>query len=158
MRQPGRPASTLRTPEPAGRSIEAGAVIVVRADQTSLRRGDERGDPIYGKALTETWQWLREKSERDVIDLGYGALERLLPSNPAELNELRQRLSPPAPNAPVMLPAHVMPGCRPLPLPLPTRTCPFSCTARTAARRRCRYVGGPICPRRTCPMRNYRPA
>ena len=26
----------------AGRSIEAGAVIVVRADQTSLRRGDER--------------------------------------------------------------------------------------------------------------------
>ena len=91
----------------AGRSIKAGAVIVVRADQTSLRRGDDRGDPIYGKALTETWQWLREKSERDVIDLGYPALERLLPSNPAELNELRQRLSPPAPNAPVMLPAHV---------------------------------------------------
>jgi CRISPR-associated endonuclease/helicase Cas3 len=103
----------------AGRSIEAGAVIVVRADQTSLRRGDERGDPIYGKALTETWQWLREKSERDVIDLGYGALERLLPSNPAELNELRQRLSPPAPNAPVMLPAHVDAWVQTAPTPAP---------------------------------------
>ena len=103
----------------AGRSIEAGAVIVVRADQTSLRRGDERGDPIYGKALTETWQWLREKSERDVIDLGYGALERLLPSNPAELNELRQRLSPPAPNAPVMLPAHVDAWVQTSPAPAP---------------------------------------
>ena len=103
----------------AGRSIEVGAVIVVRADQTSLRRGDERGDPIYGKALTETWQWLREKSERDVIDLGYGALERLLPSNPAELNELRQRLSPPAPNAPVMLPAHVDAWVQTAPAPAP---------------------------------------
>ena len=103
----------------AGRSIEAGAVIVVRADQTSLRRGDERGDPIYGKALTETWQWLREKSERDVIDLGYGALGRLLPSNPAELNELRQRLSPPAPNAPVMLPAHVDAWVQTSPAPAP---------------------------------------
>ena len=103
----------------AGRSIEAGAVIVVRADQTSLRRGDERGDPIYGKALTETWQWLREKSERDVIDLGYAALERLLPSNPAELNELRQRLSPPAPNAPVMLPAHVDAWVQTAPAPAP---------------------------------------
>ena len=38
----------------AGRPIEAGAAIVVRADQTRLRRGDDRGDPIYGKALTET--------------------------------------------------------------------------------------------------------
>ena len=103
----------------AGRSIEAGAVIVVRADQTSLRRGDERGDPIYGKALTETWQWLKEKSERDVIDLGYAALERLLPSNPAELNELRQRLSPPAPNAPVMLPAHVDAWVQTAPAPAP---------------------------------------
>ena len=103
----------------AGRSIEARAVIVVRADQTSLRRGDERGDPIYGKALTETWQWLREKSERDVIDLGYAALERLLPSNPAELNELRQRLSPPAPNAPVMLPAHVDAWVQTAPAPAP---------------------------------------
>ena len=103
----------------AGRSIEARAVIMVRADQTSLRRGDERGDPIYGKALTETWQWLREKSERDVIDLGYAALERILPSNPAELNELRQRLSPPAPNAPVMLPAHVDAWVQTAPAPAP---------------------------------------
>ena len=103
----------------AGRPIEAGAAIVVRADQTRLRRGDDRGDPIYGKALTETWQWLRDKSERDVIDLGYAALERLLPPDPAELNELRQRLSPPAPNAPVMLPAHVDAWVQTAPTPAP---------------------------------------
>ena len=103
----------------AGRPIEAGAAIVVRADQTRLRRGDDRGDPIYGKSLTETWQWLREKSERDVIDLGYAALERLLPPDPAELNELRQRLSPPAPNAPVMLPAHVDAWVQTAPTPAP---------------------------------------
>ena len=103
----------------AGRPIEAGAAIVVRADQTHLRRGDDRGDPIYGKALTETWQWLREKSERDVVDLGYAALERLLPPDPAELNVLRQRLSPPAPNAPVMLPAHVDAWVQTAPTPVP---------------------------------------
>ena len=103
----------------AGRPIEAGAAIVVRADQTRLRRGDDRGDPIYGKALTETWQWLREKSERDVVDLGYAALERLLPPDPAELNELRQRLSPPAPNAPVLLPAHVDAWVQTAPAPAP---------------------------------------
>ncbi len=103
----------------AGRPIEAGAAIVVRADQTRLRRGDDRGDPIYGKALTETWQWLREKSERDVVDLGYAALERLLPPDPAELNVLRQRLSPPAPNAPVMLPAHVDAWVQTAPTPVP---------------------------------------
>ena len=54
-----------------------------------------------------------------MIDLGYGALERLLPSNPAELNELRQRLSPPAPNAPVMLPAHVDAWVQTSPAPAP---------------------------------------
>ena len=103
----------------AGRPIQARAAIVIRASQTSLKRGNDPGDPIYGKALTETWQWLKEQSEKDEIDLGHGALERLLPVDSTESAELRQRLAPPAPNAPVLLPAHVDAWAQTSPAPSP---------------------------------------
>ena len=103
----------------AGRPVQARAAIVIRAGQASLSRGTDPGDPIYGKALTETWQWLKEKSENDEIDLGHGALERLLPVDSTESAELRQRLAPPAPNAPVLLPAHVDAWAQTSPAPSP---------------------------------------
>ena len=98
-----------------GRPIEAKAAIVVRADQTNLRRGDSQGDPIYGTALAETWQWLKERANKDEIDFGYAAMDAILPNDPDDLDKLRQQ----APDAPVMLPAHVDAWAQTSPVPAP---------------------------------------
>lgn len=82
------------------------AVILIRKGQL---KGD---DPIYGNALAATWNWLSEHAEVDDrgrrwIDMGIAGLEALLPADPSERRELLARLSAPAPNAPVLLPAHL---------------------------------------------------
>jgi CRISPR-associated endonuclease/helicase Cas3 len=100
----------------AGRPIEARATIVVRDNQASPRRSN---DPIYGTALAETWQWLREHSQKGEINLGYEDFDRLLPSDDKELDSLLRRLAAPAPDAPVMLPAHVDAWVQTCPTPLP---------------------------------------
>lgn len=81
-----------------GRPILARAVIVARADQVE-RKGS---DPVYGEALTATWQWLTHKAEDDIIDFGIVKLAQILPS-PKEL----ANLNAPSSHAPVLLPAHV---------------------------------------------------
>ena len=98
-----------------GRPIEARATIVVRADQTGPVRGDNRGDPIYGTALAETWRWLKERADKGEIDFGYAAMEAILPDEPEELDKLRQR----AADAPIMLPAHVDAWVQTSPTPAP---------------------------------------
>ena len=98
-----------------GRPIEARATVVVRADQTALRRGDTFGDPIYGTALSETWKWLQERAGKDEIDFGYAAMEAILPDDREELDKLRQR----AADAPVMMPAHVDAWVQTSPVPTP---------------------------------------
>ncbi len=99
----------------AGRAVEARATVVVRADQTSLREGDTTGDPIYGTALAETWQWLKERAYKDVIDFGYEAMDALLLHDVDEIDKLRQRSA----DAPVMLPAHVDAWVQTSPTPTP---------------------------------------
>ena len=85
-----------------GRSIDSRAVILVRDDQAKLKKGDE-GDPVYGAALTETWNWLNEnKNESDEVDFGIAFLERKVPAG-----DRVDALNAPSLNAPVMLPAHV---------------------------------------------------
>ncbi|MDE2705954.1 MAG: type I-U CRISPR-associated helicase/endonuclease Cas3, partial [Gemmatimonadota bacterium] len=76
-----------------GRPIEAQAVILVRGDQA----GDTGGDPVYGEALTKTWNWLNEhKDDNGEVDFGIA----YLPDGDSSLNA-------PSVDAPVMLPAHV---------------------------------------------------
>ena len=76
-----------------GRPIEARAIILVRGDQT----GDTGDDPVYGEALTKTWNWLNEhKDDNGEVDFGIA----YLPDGDSSLNA-------PSVNAPVMLPAHV---------------------------------------------------
>lgn len=99
----------------AGRTVEARATVVVRADQTSLRKGDTTGDPIYGIALAETWQWLKQRAEKDVIEFGYEAMDALLLHDVEELDKLRQQSA----DAPVMLPAHVDAWAQTSPAPTP---------------------------------------
>ncbi len=87
-----------------GRPIASRAVVMIRSNQLSSR---SRIDPIYGEALPETWEWLKDQSKDGEIDLGYEALEKLLPLSGTERQDLLRRLSAPAPDAPVMLPAHI---------------------------------------------------
>ena len=97
-----------------GRDIEARATIVIQADQTkpSSRAGN---DPVYGEALPETWQWLKQRADKDVIDFGYVGMEAILPPDREEVDKLRQQ----APDAPVMLPAHVDAWVQTSPVPAP---------------------------------------
>ena len=82
----------------AGRDIAAPGRIIIRADQVKA----DAPDPIYGGAISATWQWLNESANAlGEIDFGIANIAALLPdTNQAELN-------PPAENATVMLPAHI---------------------------------------------------
>ncbi len=83
-----------------GRAIKSRAVILVRGDQADTAKEE---DPIYGRALTETWIWLNQnKNGNGEIDFGIAHLDSVLPRN----NSIA-KLNAPTLNAPVMLPAHV---------------------------------------------------
>ncbi len=96
-----------------GRDIEAKATVIVRADQANPA-GKTADDPVYGAALSETWQWLNAKSVDGEVDFGYAAMEGIIPDQ----DELR-KLSQQAPDAPVMLPAHVDAWTQTSPVPVP---------------------------------------
>ena len=99
-----------------GRPIEALGVIMAQSAQLS-RRG--RVDPVYGETLADTWEWLMGQAADGTIDLGHEALERLLPEDPDHRRELLSRLSAPAPDAPVLLPAHIDAWVQTWPEPTP---------------------------------------
>lgn len=85
-----------------GRPIQARGTIVIRADQTTAPSDDKNLDPVYARALPETWAWL--KANEDLLDFGIDALQPKLTSlEPAAAAKLR--LEPR--DAPVMLPAHI---------------------------------------------------
>ena len=89
-----------------GRPIEAWAVILVRGDQA----GDTGDDPVYGEALTKTWNWLNEhKDNNGEVDFGIA----YLPAGDSSLNA-------PSVDAPVMLPAHVDCWAQTAPEPQPS--------------------------------------
>ena len=95
-----------------GRPIEARTAILIRGDQT----GEKADDPIYGKALAKTWNWLNEcKDNNGEVDFGIAHLDRLL-SQREDLDDFNM----PARNAPVMLPAHVDCWAQTSPQPSPS--------------------------------------
>lgn len=94
-----------------GRAIPAGAVIVVRADQSNK----SETDPVYGGALAKTWQWLKNNAEDEVIDFGIDHLAQRLPAN-SDLAALNAPSQP----APILLPAHVDALAQTAPAPQPS--------------------------------------
>lgn len=94
------------------RPVGARAAILIRADQA---QGSD-DDPVYGAALGQTWQWLREQAHDGAIDLGIAALQPLLPTDEKTL----ATLNAPARNAPVLLPSHVDCWVQTAPAPFPT--------------------------------------
>ena len=97
-----------------GRAIEAKAMILVRADQVDTTKNED--DPVYGMALTNTWDWLQSnKDDNNEIDFGIAYLNEKLPTG-TELN----KLNAPSQDAPVMLPAHVDCWAQTAPTPKPS--------------------------------------
>ena len=85
-----------------GRPIDSRAIILVRDDLAELKKGSE-GDPVYGTALTETWNWLQGiKGKNGEVDFGIVSLDRKL----SEIGSV-DALNAPALAAPIMLPAHI---------------------------------------------------
>lgn len=84
---------------------ESRATIIVREDQTG-----EDEDPVYGRALARTWEWLSEQGAE--VDLGIDHLAK-----PPE-RELAPLLAPVV-HAPVLLPAHLDAWVQTSPKPVP---------------------------------------
>jgi CRISPR-associated endonuclease/helicase Cas3 len=89
---------------------ETHAAILVRDNQAEDEPDD---DPIYGKALSRTWQWLAEqKGDAKDIDLGIAALDGMpdrpgrLPNDRSERAKLLEPLTAPTADAPIVFPAY----------------------------------------------------
>ena len=99
-----------------GRSVDARAEVLIRADQAKKRA---EADPVYGEALTRTWQWLAARKNGDgEVDFGIAALDNTL-AELADEDSLVQ-LNAPSDDALVMLPAHVDCWAQTAPQPQPT--------------------------------------
>ena len=95
-----------------GRDIRSRAEILIRSDEVKPREAD----PIYGDRLPNTWRWLNEIQDANgEVDFGISALSSRLPGD-----EALAELSSPAPEAPIMLPAHVDCWAQTAPEPKPS--------------------------------------
>ncbi|QDV54240.1 helicase Cas3 [Rosistilla oblonga] len=98
-------------------SICRGVIVAAEHDIPDISKlNDEKPyDPVYGNALARTWHWLNTiVDENQEIDFGIKALETLVQANPTDLD-----LAAPAPNAPVLMPAHLDMLCQTSPRPTP---------------------------------------
>ncbi len=103
-----------------GRPIEVIAAIVTNDEAT---KGE---DPIYGDAIKHTWEWLlSQKDAADSVDFGIAAFKPLwadVEANRATYLDEKcpKPLLSPAPNAAVLLPAHLDALCQTNPQPVPS--------------------------------------
>lgn len=107
----------------AGRDISAEACVVMREDYVRTDdqiAADEAAfkyvDPIYGNAVTATWNWLESIANNQRIDFGIASLKRLTGSIE---REQMQRLVSSKTDAPVLLPAHLNLLCQTSQAPWP---------------------------------------
>ncbi len=91
-----------------GRPIAALGCVVIRADQIG-----EDDDPVYGSALSKTWEWLQSVAANGTVDFGIAAMEAML-----EGVDLTGLLAPRS-DAPVMFPAYVDAWAQTNPTPCP---------------------------------------
>lgn len=100
-----------------GRPGSAPAAIFIREQDAK----DSEADPIYGAALSKTWELLNQKAktgdetgERKTINFGFTALDAAL----EDVEDLSSYAAP-KPDAPVLLPAHLDLLCQTAPTPHP---------------------------------------
>ncbi|MEQ1574136.1 MAG: type I-U CRISPR-associated helicase/endonuclease Cas3 [Vicinamibacterales bacterium] len=106
-----------------GEPFQAEAVILIaKGDIKPDEKLDDDAplDPIYGNALTRTWNWLNHHAKEGQIDFGIDFFEQLLKGH-GENGRIPVRLLAPSAslNAPVMLPAYVDLWCQTTPRPAP---------------------------------------
>lgn len=105
----------------AGRAIDAGAFIVASA--TDIKPEDKLDDskpldPIYGNALSRTWDWLERHATDGVVDFGIDAFSATLARHSDQGALPSNLLSPSAYRcAPVLLPAYLDLWCQTAPRP-----------------------------------------
>jgi CRISPR-associated endonuclease/helicase Cas3 len=101
----------------AGRKNEGGNPIEAFANiyfQPAAEKGD---DPIYGTALTATWDWLHTNQDKDSkINFGITAFQGLWDQVSAAQ---RAEMSSPSSSAAILLPAHLDLLCQTSPRPTP---------------------------------------
>lgn len=93
-----------------GRPIKVIAAIITHDESL---KGD---DPIYGDAIKHTWEWLTD-NDRSSVDFGISEFKKLWD----HLDDAsRQAMLAPAPDAAVLLPAHLDALCQTSPQPVPS--------------------------------------
>lgn len=103
-----------------GELHESAASILIRERDAKVPKDD--GDPIYGKAIYETWTWLNAVSQSQaggVVDFGVAALDARINALRLTEKERLAKLYAPALDAPVLLPAHLDSLCQTSPRPVP---------------------------------------
>jgi CRISPR-associated endonuclease/helicase Cas3 len=89
------------------------AAVLVRAGDTDPEKSEP--DPVYGRAIAETWKLLKTKAGSDsTIDFGVEAVTSSL----EDVENLSPYLAP-TKDAPVLLPAHLDLLCQTAPIPWP---------------------------------------
>lgn len=91
-----------------GREVDACGVIVIRKDQEN-----EEDDPIYGKALRNTWEWLKRISKGGTIDFSVSGLKGILGET-----DITEMLAP-SEHAPILFPAYLDAWAQTNPIPAP---------------------------------------
>lgn len=108
-----------------GRPIPAHAVILmpqhlVESNDDTLDKQTEIGellDPIYGNALSATWNWLQSVATESTVDFGLSAMKAQAESlSAAQI----ARLNAPTSRAPVIFPAYLELWAQTSPFPSPT--------------------------------------
>lgn len=108
-----------------GREISARAAIImpdhlIEADNTTLDKKSKNNDlldPVYGNALSATWNWLENIATDDTVDFGISTMKVYTESLSAEQ---LARLNAPTSNAPVIFPAYLDAWSQTSPFPFPT--------------------------------------
>lgn len=103
-----------------GRDIETAACIVMSLDKVidaealeKLADDDKSLDPLYGKALPATWNWLRSIAQEGSVDFGINAMRVNLPSGGLP------QLQAPTSCAPVLFPSYLDAWAQTNPIPWP---------------------------------------
>jgi CRISPR-associated endonuclease/helicase Cas3 len=108
-----------------GALSQSPAAILTRERDTKEPEDDDV-DPIYGRAIYETWKWLNEPEQckaDGAVDFGIEAMNTLVDAFRERCEEQFQEhfkaLLAPTPDAPVLLPAHLDLLCQTSPRPTP---------------------------------------
>lgn len=108
-----------------GRDVPARAAILmphhlIEANDAALDKRTDKGellDPIYGNALSATWNWLQEVATDNTVDFGLSAMKAHTESlSAAQI----ARLNAPTSRAPVIFPAYLDAWAQTSPFPSPT--------------------------------------